>query len=338
VSLRGPEGITVGPASRPPGDRERTVWTVEADAAGPRELEVTYFTSGIEWKPFYRLELNEGRGEVTLEGSLTLRNRTGQGFENPQIRLVVGDLRLVENLADAAWKTLPAYRDQRKEAPPAAGAGLSEQYVYDIGSLPRLTLDDTYTLPFLRRLTVTGARVLYRLHPARHGDDVHRVVLFENTEACGLGAAPLAAAAAHVTRVSAGGPLPQASANVPHTPLGEECEVDLGATRDVMAKRRVIGRQRTNFEFDRFGQVEGFDDRESVEVKVRNHALDAVTLEYTDTVPGVWDVAADVAFVEEDMNEVTFRLELAPQTEQTFSYRLIKRQGTRTRLGPTRPK
>jgi hypothetical protein len=106
----------------------------------------------------------------------------------------------------------------------------------------------------------------------------------------------------------------------------------------VVGERHTVRQQRTNFEFDRFGQVEGYDDREWVEVELSNYSPHSVTLEYTDTVPGVWDVAADVPYVEEGLNEVTFRLEMAPQSKETLSYRLIKRQGRRVRLGPVRPK
>jgi hypothetical protein len=338
VSLRAPDDVAVSPAAQPPGKRDEVRWRLEAPTPGPRDLQITYLTSGIDWKPAYRLTLDEDSGAVQLEGLVTLRNRTGQDFENPQIRLVVGELRLIENLAEAAWKTLPAYKDQRKDPPSAAGSGLSERYVYDIGALPRLTLDDTYTMTFLPRLTIGGARILHRLHPAKYGNDVHKLVTFENAADSGLGAVPVAGANAQVTTIAAGGLLPQRSAGVPYTPVGEECEIDLGPTPDVVGERHTVRQQRTNFEFDRFGQVEGYDDREWVEVELSNYSPHSVTLEYTETVPGVWDVAADVPYIEEGLNEVTFRLEMAPQSKETLSYRLIKRQGRRVRLGPVRPK
>ncbi|MBM3471657.1 MAG: DUF4139 domain-containing protein [Armatimonadetes bacterium] len=338
LSLRAPEGVTVSAPAQPPGKREAMRWRLTAQTPGPRDLEITYLTSGIDWKPYYRLTLDEAGGAVELEGLVELRNRSGQEFEGPEVRLVVGELRLIENLADAAWKTLPAYRDQRKNPPSAAGSGLSERYVYDIGSPPRLTLEDTYTASFLAKIRLTEAQILYRLHPAKYGDGVHRVVVFGNTPEAGLGEIPVAGADAQVMAVTPNGTLPQPSAKVPYTPIGEECEIDLGATPDVAAERRVMKQQRTNFEFDRFDQVEGYDEREWVEVELQNYGTHPVTVEYTDTVPGVWDVAADVPYVEEGMNEVTFRVDLAPQGKETLSYRLIKRQGRRVRLGPVRPK
>jgi hypothetical protein len=338
VALRAPDGVTVSPPTQPPGEPQAMCWRLTAEASGPRDLEITYLTSGIDWRPFYRLTLDEAGGSVELEGLVQIRNRSGQEFENPEVRLVVGELRLIENLADAAWKTLPAYRDQKKNPPSAAGSGLSERYVYDIGRMPRLTLEDTYTVPFLTKVRPTNAQILYRLHPAKYGEGVHRLVVFGNTPEAGLGAVPIAGADAQVLAAMANGTLPQPAAKVPYTPVGEECEIDLGVTPDLSAERRVMKQQRTNFEYDRFDQVEGYDDREWIEVELHNWAAHPVTVEYTDTVPGVWDVAADVPYVEEGTNEVTFRVELAPQGKETLSYRLIQRQGRRVRLGPVRPK
>jgi len=338
VALRAPDGVTVSAPAQLPGDRDAMHWRLRAQTPGPRDLEITYLTSGIDWKPFYRLTVDEATSTVELEGLVQIRNRSGQAFVSPQVRLIVGELQLVENLADAAWKTLPAYKDQKKNPPSAAGSGLSERYVYDIGALPQLTLDDAYTAAFLPRLKPSGAEILYRLDAAKFGDGVHRLVVFENSAEAGLGEAPIAGADAQVLAVVPSGALPQPSAKVPYTPVGEECEIDLGVTPDVSAERRVMKQQRTNFEFDRFDQVEGYDEREWIEVELENYAAHPLTVEYTDTVPGVWDVAADVPYVEEGTNEVTFRVDLAPHAKQTLSYRLIKRQGRRVRLGPVRPK
>ncbi len=338
LSLRAPDDVTVSAVSQPPNRSDALRWRLEAPTPGPRDLQITYLTSGIDWKPTYRLTLDEQTGEVELEGLVTLRNRSGQDFENPEVRLVVGELRLLENLAEAAWKTLPAYKDQRKDPPSAAASGLSERYVYDLGRLPYLALEETYTASFLAPVRPAGGRIVHRLHPAKYGDGVHRLVVFENTADAGLGAIPIAGAGAQVLLSGGGGPLPQAAAKVPYTPVGEECEIDLGATAELTAERRVARRERTDFEFDRFGQVEGYDDREWVEVEVHNFSAHPAVLEYTDTVPGVWDVAADVAYLEEGLNDVTFSLETAPRSEESFAYRLIKRQGKRVRLGPVRPK
>ncbi|HJN14169.1 MAG TPA: hypothetical protein QGH10_01700, partial [Armatimonadota bacterium] len=276
IRIVGPEGVTVSDATQPPGKRDQLSWTVTAAQAGPADLEITYFTSGIEWKPLYRLVVNEGTGEALLEGSITLKNRSGQTFENARVQLVVGELKLVENLAEAAWKALPANKDVKKDAPPASSSGLSERYLCDLGTLASIPQNDSVVIPFIAATTVP-ARPEYRLHDAKHKGGVHRILIFENTGDFGLGDQPLAAADARVAEVGAEGLIPRGVVRVPYTPVGEECEIDLGVSTDVVAKRRVMRKLRTNIEFDRFRKVEGYDQRESVTVEINNWSIQPVT-------------------------------------------------------------
>ncbi len=336
VRLVAPDGIRASASAQPPRKKDEVRWLL-AGRPGDYDLEIAYFTSGIEWKPYYHLSLNEGTGVITLEGLVDLRNRSGQEFEEVDVRLVVGELRLVANLAEAAWKALPEYKDEKKGPPPAAAAGLSERYVYALGTLPDLALEDTYSLPFLPELDIEPD-IVYRFHPAKYGADVHRLVVLENQPEFGLGEIPLARAEAQVSEVCATGLLPSGTAVLPYTPIGEECEIDLGVSSDVKAARRIIEKRRANIEFDRFGKVQGYDEHENVEVEISNWSMRPVTVEYTDTVPGVWDIASDEPYLEEGMNEVVFVLDMKPQSTRHLHYRLMKRQGKRVRLGPRRPK
>jgi len=337
VRLSAPEAVKVSPAAQPPRKGDQLVWRLEAQEEGPRVLEVTYFTSGIEWKPYYRLTLNPGTGALEVEGLVNLRNRSGQEFENASLRLAVGDIELLSNPAEDAWRALAAYRGEAKGAPPSGGSGLSERQLYDLGALDRLTLGDARVLAFFPRTSIK-ADIVYRLHEAKYGAGVREFLVFRNTAEAGLGRVPLARAEAQVAEVTAEGLTPRGRVTLPYTPVGEDCEIDLGPRNDVVAERRIAERKRTNFEFDRFGAVEGYDDRQDIELEVSNWSIRPITFEYTDTVPGVWDVASDQAFAEEGMNEVVFKLTLDPQTTRTLKYRLIERQGSRVRLGPVRPK
>ena len=337
VHLLAPEGVTVREAEQPAGKRDRLRWRIETAQAGPCDLQVTYLTSGIDWKPMYSIAVNEGTGDVTLSGTAALKNRSGQAFENARVELVVGELKLVENLAEAAWKALPEYKDEQKNPPSAAGSGLSEHYICDLGRVGDLTTEDTHTVEFLAS-TILPVGILYRLHAAKHGGGVHRILVVRNTDAQGLGSAPLLGAEARVSTVSASGLLPQGKVRVPYTPVGEECEVDLGVSDEVTAERRVMRRELTNIEYDRFSKVEGRDERESVELEVSNWSLRPISFEYTDTVAGVWDVVTTERHIEEGMNELVFETELQPQETRTLTYKLVKRHGRRVRLGPVRPK
>ena len=333
VQLALPDGARIVSATRPPDRPNTVVWKLAADAAGEREVELRYFASGLRWRPFYQLTLDPASGEIALDGFVDLTNATGQEFQQAAAELVVGDLALVANLARDALKALQADPNQEPPGPAAAGAGLSELVAYELPGRYDLRRDELVRVR-LREPAEAVAGVEYRLDQAKYGAGVHRFLVLQNTAEARLGTAPLLGADARV-RTVAGEPL--GTVAVPYTPAGEKAELDLGVVPGVIAERRLMRTRRTDLEYDRFGAVSGYDDHEDIEIEFRNRLAVPVTLTYTDNVPGVWNIASDEAYTE-DVNQVIFRADLQPNEVRTLTYRLLKRNGSRNRLGPTHPR
>jgi len=334
VQLALPAGVRLLSAARPASQPDSIVWQLQADAAGEHEVLLRYFASGLRWRPFYQLVLDPATGEVRLDGLVDLTNDTGQEFGQTTLELVVGDLSLVANLARDALKALQADPNQEPPAPAAAGAGLSELETYQLPGRYDLRRQELVRVRFREPAVATGS-LDYRLDEAKYGAGVHRFLVLRNTTDAGLGTTPLLGAETRV-RSTQGEPL--GTFTVPYTPVEEEAEMDLGVVREMLVERRVMGTRRTDLEYDRIGRVEGYDDHEDIEVEFRNRGQALVTLAYTDTIPGVWDIASAEAYEEQDANQVVFRVELQPDEVRTLAYRLLKRQGSRNRLGPTHPR
>ena len=66
------------------------------------ECEIRYFTSGINWAADYVAEANKAEKLMTLAGNVRVNNNSGEDYENAQIRLVVGVIRLVEEIPQLA--------------------------------------------------------------------------------------------------------------------------------------------------------------------------------------------------------------------------------------------
>src|ERR1700693_3935159 len=77
-------------------------WSVQSEIDGEGAIEISYFTSGISWSADYVLVANPGETEVNFEGFVRVFNKSGEEYEDAQVRLVVGKINLVEKIAQLA--------------------------------------------------------------------------------------------------------------------------------------------------------------------------------------------------------------------------------------------
>ena len=95
LAVRGSfEGLPPGLAARPAMSVE-----VEAEAAGAREVVISYLTSGMGWAADYRLDLGPnfgpdfGEESADLLGWLSLNNRTAKRYEDVELAVIAGEVR-----------------------------------------------------------------------------------------------------------------------------------------------------------------------------------------------------------------------------------------------------
>ena len=196
-------------------------WNVQSEIDGEAAIEITYFTSGISWSADYLCIANAEETQMSLEGFVRVHNNSGEEYEDARVRLVVGQINLVEKIAQLAQVPMPQVaaleEDKRQElrlramretlglaskvaadAPQAAAPaekqvikeGLSEYFLY--------TIEGTETIPNgwskrLRSLQAqeTPFRIEYRYRQPEYGDQLVRLYLLSNDKASGLGETPL---------------------------------------------------------------------------------------------------------------------------------------------------
>src|SRR5580765_5673605 len=88
--------------SFPPRVTNALEWRINSDFAGEVQVEIRYFTSGISWSADYVAEVNKVEKLAGLAGYVRVNNNSGEDYENAQVRLVVGVIRLVEDIANLA--------------------------------------------------------------------------------------------------------------------------------------------------------------------------------------------------------------------------------------------
>ncbi|MFT3784854.1 MAG: hypothetical protein QM770_01645 [Tepidisphaeraceae bacterium] len=245
-------------------------WNVQSEIDGEATIEITYFTSGISWSADYVCKAEKDEGRATLEGFVRVTNNSGEAYDNAQVRLVVGNINLVEKIAQLAQIPMEEVarlerqdRDQyRKRALDDALAkaqngaafgggipepttspqqakqvikeGLSEYFIY--------TIEGTEMIPngWSKRLRSIEAKdvplkIQYRYRPQEYGEQLVRMYLLTNDKPSNLGTTPLPNGTVRVFRDNGRDGLSfLAAQDVKYIPIGDKIELNLGVDPEVI--------------------------------------------------------------------------------------------------------
>ena len=91
----------------PAGRNDALQWNIKSQIAGKIPVEIRYFTSGITWAADYVGIANEDETKLNVTGYVRVFNNSGELYDNAQTRLVVGNINLVEKIADLARRPPP---------------------------------------------------------------------------------------------------------------------------------------------------------------------------------------------------------------------------------------
>ena len=263
--------LTVLDARFPHDKPQMLYWDVQSQFEGAATVEISYFTSGIRWTADYTAIADQTEKMLTLDSFVRVYNNAGEDYERAQVRLVVGTINLVEEIATLArareQQQLPAslskedYRQANKqamrrleardemmtagavmEAPavamPAPKAvakeSLSEYFLY--------TIEGTETIPNgwskrLRSFKVSEIpiQVEYRYRPVEYGDQLVRLYLLRNDKLSKLGSTPLPDGGLRVFRDNGRDGLSYlATQTLQYVPIGDKIELNLGADPEVI--------------------------------------------------------------------------------------------------------
>jgi len=347
--------VEVLDVSFPPRMTNLLEWRIQSEFAGEVQVEIRYFNSGISWSADYVATANKPEKLMTLAGNVRVNNNSGEDYENAQIRLVVGVIRLVEEIRQLAQQGRPGQPPLPANAPvamsgmaarkaalamdAAAGAaeakpreiikeGVSEYFLYTVegrdtipnGWAKRLPSFQTVDVPFVS---------YYKFERERSGDQVLRYYRFKNDKASQLGNEPLPDGSVLALRTVTGDNLANfvGRTRVKYIPIGEQVELELGADREVLVKPTLLDWQKTNLQFDQWGNVAGWTVKETWQFAVQNSKDIDVVLDIRRTFAGDWELKTDTQHENVDAHKVKFVLPLKSREQQQFSYELTTRYG-----------
>jgi hypothetical protein len=343
--------------SFPPRVNNTLEWRIQSEFAGEVTVEIRYFTSGITWSADYVAEATTTEKTMALSGNVRVTNNSGEDYENAQIRLVVGVIRLVEEIVNLAQQGRPGAQPKpaaptSSPAPVLAKAlsrrfvtsldladaekpreivkeGLSEYFLYTVGGRDTIPNGWSKRLP---SFSTPGVPVTsyYKFERERWGEAVVRFYKFTNSLASKLGKEPLPDGEVKAFRVATADNLYQfiGRTSVKYIPINEAVEMELGPDREVMIKPTLMNWTKTDVSFDNNGNVKGWTTKETWEVELQNSKEISVVADVRRNFKGDWSLETQAAFEKVDATKVKFVLPLKPREKQKLTYELTVRHGT----------
>lgn len=290
--------------------RPSLVWKVGAERGGERLVEVTYLTSGMTWHAEYVGVINAADDMVDLAAWVSVENRSGATYEDARLDLVAGDIHRAQEGRGAK-----AMEDEmqlaRAAAPPPefAEEALFEYYLYKLDTPATVADREIKQLTFFPSTAVAVEKVFEFDHWM--GSDVRVLLEFENSEVAGLGR-PLPAGTVRMYKEDSAGDLQFLGEDrIAHTPKDEDVSLTIGAAFDVKAERTTAATRKIT---DRVRE-------EDIEVELRNHKDEDVTVRVVEHPRGYWNVTATThEFEKTEAYRIEFDVLVPANGEVTLAY------------------
>jgi hypothetical protein len=347
--------VEVLDVSFPPRVTNTLEWRIHSEFAGEVQVEIRYFTSGISWSADYVAEANKPEKLMALAGNVRVNNNSGEDYENAQIRLVVGVIRLVEEIRQLAQQGRPGQPPMpaapqampiraRSEEYVRLGAGMaaaearpkeiikegvSEYFLYTVEGRDTIPNGWSKRLPSFHAPDVPIASY-YKFEKEQWGEQVIRFYRFKNDKDSKLGNEPLPDGSVMAFRFVTPDNLLGfvGRTNVKYIPIGEQVEMELGNDREVMVAPKLMDWQKLDIRFDQWGGVVGWTIKETWQFEVQNSKDIDVMLDIRRNFAGDWDLKTDAPYEKVDAGKVKFVLPLKSREKKTFTYELTTRYGT----------
>jgi hypothetical protein len=357
--------LTISDLTYPPRVQGLGVWTIQSEVSGKVPVEVLYLTSGFSWRAFYMGTLSGDESVMRLEGYVRVTNQSGEDYEEAQTRLIVGQVHILDQIAELARRQYPYGRPGVYPVPAAAPAaegafaarkakaefamldksaamgpkeirkeGLSEYFLYTIEGTETIPHEWSKRLPSFEAEGVPVVN-LYKYEEERYGEAVVRFLSFKNDQEHKLGETPIPDGVLRVCRrAGAGGHLSyEGQSGFKYIPVGQEVELNLGAVGNVAVKPTLMDFKTENYQFDTHGDVSGWEEVRRWKLEVKNTRELPVKVEVRRNFgTPKWELEKGGEFGEYqkvDMDTVKFTLALEPRTKKEFTYTLRTFLGTR---------
>ena len=311
--------------------------------------------------------LSQDEKTMKMQGHVRIGNNSGEDYENAQTRLIVGQVHILDEIAQLARRQYPygspAERHvlggfvggrfaRNEDAIITKGQffdalttvdfeglgrkeirkeGLSEYFLYTIEG--RETIPNEWGKRLLSfEAEDIAVESLYKYDEERWGNQAIRFVKFVNDDKHNLGQTPIPNGNVKIySHADEQGYLSYVGGTaIKYIPVNEEVELNLGSARLVEIEPKLMDFKTENYIFDNRGNVSGWDEIRTWKIAITNTRTLPIQIEITrcfDT--AYWTLQSDTPYEKHDASHARFRLELEPRSKNTLEYTIRTYHGTR---------
>jgi hypothetical protein len=311
-------------------------WTVSAKKEGQHQTELSYITNGIKWNADYVIVTDKDDKTLDLTGWVTLDNRSGVAYENAKLKLMAGDVHLVnppQQNVNLIYST-GAVQSASDKTPQFQEKGFSDYHLYTLqrpatildNQTKQIELNHGENVPFQKIYTYDGAQLngnwenynqRNRTAPkygTQSNKKVNVIMEFKNSEKNNLGM-PLPAGKIRVYKKDEDGSQEFVGEDkIEHAPKDETIRLYTGNAFDVVGERK-----QTFFKMVVAKHV--YD--ETFEIRLRNHKNQDVTVRVPEHLYrwSDWEITEkSQEFTKTDSKSIEFNVPVPKDGETVVSY------------------
>jgi hypothetical protein len=300
-------------------------WLVTSPKDQKVPVTVSYLTTGVNWSSDYVMLLSEDDTSATMNGWVTLVNRSGVAYDSAGLKLVAGEVNQVSTGNSYGGRPEVMMKSMSRDMAVSSAPSQKEFFEYHLYSFPRKISVAQNQTKQLKLLAADGIKTekIYRVNQgysryngASNGKQKRatNVEISFKSEKNGSLNMPLPAGIVRLYKKdSDGGQIFLGENRITHTPVGEEVSLKIGEAFDVVCEKR-----QTNYE-----KVNNKKHNSTWEVTLRNHKKEDITVLVEEQISGDWEIESDTEYKKLNATKIQFSVKVPADGEVTLEY-LVK--------------
>lgn len=254
------------------------VWLVNANSSNNQDVEVTYQTKGISWSAEYVALLNKDDSKLDLNAWVSIKNQSGAAYKDAKLKLVAGDLNLVQTRNYP--NMMKAHYDAgmvAEAAPQFEEKSFFEYHIYNLQRRTTVANNETKQISLFESEGVSADKKY--IYNSGRSDKVGVFVEFKNSSENKLGM-PMPKGKVRVYKSDGDSPQFIGEDLIDHTPKNEKLTLKIGDAFDVLGEEKVVSNTRITSKIS----------EQEFEVKLTNRKDDDINVEVKRYLSTNWEI------------------------------------------------